>query len=114
MIMNEQKTSPSKEYENINEFLTTLVRRMMRKMKSQPLLFIEVLFLKTRKECHFINCEALVHEFGKLKGEAEKYGSVSKDGDIGSTQRNGWVHRSLADALGDDEADFVDSHSHEK
>ncbi|XP_058206068.1 uncharacterized protein LOC131319704 [Rhododendron vialii] len=107
-ILDEQKSSPCKEYENIVLFLTSLVRRMLRKMKKQPLLFVEVLFWKTRKECHYINCESLLHEVGNLKRESEKWGSVSKDEGIYSSQGQGWVHRSIADALGDDEADFVD------
>ncbi|XP_052180758.1 uncharacterized protein LOC127793960 [Diospyros lotus] len=109
-ILDEQKSSPCKEYENIVSFLTTLVRRMLRKMKSQPLLFVEVLFWKTRKECHYINCESLLHEVGNLKRESKRWESVSKDGEIGSTQGKGWAHRNIADALGDDEADFVLSH----
>ncbi|KAG5558725.1 hypothetical protein RHGRI_008623 [Rhododendron griersonianum] len=107
-ILDEQKSSPCKEYENIVLFLTSLVRRMLRKMKKQPLLFVEVLFWKTRKECHYINCESLLHEVGNLKRESEKWGSVSNDEGIYSSQGQGWVHRSIADALGDDEADFVD------
>ncbi|KAH7853622.1 hypothetical protein Vadar_004796 [Vaccinium darrowii] len=104
-ILDEQKSSPCMEHENIVLFLTSLVRRMLRKMKKQPLLFVEVLFWKTRKECHLINCESLMHD---LKGESEKWGSVSNDAGIYSTQGKGWAHRSIADALGDDEADFVD------
>ncbi|KAI8564941.1 hypothetical protein RHMOL_Rhmol03G0222300 [Rhododendron molle] len=107
-ILDEQKSSPCKEYENIVLFLTSFVRRMLRKMKKQPLLFVEVLFWKTRKECHYINCESLLHEVGNLKRESEKWGSVSNDKGIYSSQGQGWVHRSIADALGDDEADFVD------
>ncbi|KAL7254194.1 hypothetical protein ACSBR1_008571 [Camellia fascicularis] len=114
IIMAEQKSSPCKEYENIVLFLTSLVRRMLRKMKSQPLLFVEVLFWKTRKECHYINCESLLHEVGNLKRESAKWGSVSNDGEIGSTQGKGWVRRSIADAFGDDEADFVISHEMDK
>ncbi|CAL5364455.1 unnamed protein product [Camellia sinensis] len=114
IILAEQKSSPCKEYENIVLFLTSLVRRMLRKMKSQPLLFVEVLFWKTRKECHYINCESLLHEVGNLKRESAKWGSVSNDGEMGSTQGKGWVRRSIADAFGDDEADFVISHEMDK
>ncbi|KAL7003535.1 hypothetical protein U1Q18_004688 [Sarracenia purpurea var. burkii] len=113
-ILDEQKSSPCKEYENIVLFLTTLVRRMLRKMKSQPILFVEVLFWKTRKECHYINCESLLQEVGNLKRDSETWASVSRDGDVGSTLRKGWIHSSIADALGDDEADFVVSHEIDK
>lgn len=84
-------------------FLTNLVRKMLRKMKQQPLLFVEVLFWKTRKECHHINAEYLLHEVGKLKKQ-------NGYGEIGSMHATGWVRRSIADALGEDEADVVISH----
>ncbi|XP_031093945.1 interaptin [Ipomoea triloba] len=98
-ILEEQKLRPCKEYENVVIFLTSLVRRMLRKMKNYPLLFIEVLFWKTRKECCYINCESMLNELSGLKRSTENWSSAS--------DRQGWVHRSIADALGDDEADFV-------
>ncbi|KAK2983623.1 hypothetical protein RJ640_023157 [Escallonia rubra] len=109
-ILEEQKSNPCKEYENIVAFLTSLVRRMLRKMKSYPLLFVEVLFWKTRKECHYINCESMLNELGSLKKECRKWGDLAKDGEVGSAEGNGWTRRSIADALGDDEADIVISH----
>ena len=105
-ILVEEKSSPCKEYENVDCFLTSMVRRMLRKMKSHPLLFVESLFWKTRKECHHINCESLLNEIGNLKKECKKWGSDSRDGLICPSEGKGWFHRSIADALGDDEADF--------
>ncbi|KAF8020353.1 hypothetical protein BT93_G0911 [Corymbia citriodora subsp. variegata] len=102
-ILVEQKSCPNKEYIEIVDFLTNLVRKMLRKMKQQPLLFVEVLFSKTRKECHYINAEYLLHEVGKLKKQIG-------DGENGSVHSTGWVRRSIADALGEDEADVVISH----
>ncbi|KAK9292038.1 hypothetical protein L1049_019992 [Liquidambar formosana] len=109
-ILVEQKSCPCKEYENIVYFLTRLVRRMLRKMKNQPLLFVEILFWKTRKECHYINSESLLHELGNLKKETRNWGSGSGDGEIDPLQGQRQIRRSIADALGDDEADFVISH----
>ncbi|KAK6925919.1 Timeless, N-terminal [Dillenia turbinata] len=109
-ILVEQKSCPCKEYENIVHFLTGLVRRMLRKMKSQPLLFVELLFWKTRKECHYINSESLWHELGDLKKGTRNWGI----GDVGLTQTAGRVSRSIADALGEDEADFLFSNELEK
>ncbi|XP_030548620.2 protein timeless homolog isoform X2 [Rhodamnia argentea] len=102
-ILVEQKFCPNKECTEIVNFLTNLVRKMLRKMKQQPLLFVEVLFWKTRKECHYINAEYLLHEVGKLKKQ-------NGYGEIGSKHATGWVRRSIADALGEDEADVVISH----
>ncbi|XP_041011926.1 protein timeless homolog isoform X2 [Juglans microcarpa x Juglans regia] len=109
-ILVEQNSCPSKEYENLIDFLKSLVRRMLRKMKIQPLLFVEALFWKTRKECHFINAEYLVHEIGSLKKGVKNWDNVPGDGEIGSSQANRWNVRSIADALGEDEADVVISH----
>ena len=79
-------------------------------MKSQPLLFVEVLFWKTRKECHYINAEYLVHEFASLKKETRNWENISVSGEIGSSQAREWTRRNIADALGEDEADVVISH----
>ncbi|CAI0449791.1 unnamed protein product, partial [Linum tenue] len=112
-ILNEQKSSQCKEYENIVEFLTTLVRRMLRKMKNQPLLFLEVLFWKSRSECNYINADYLVHELGGLRRKTKDFYGASADGEVGSSGTTGWAPRSIADALGDDEADVVISHDME-
>lgn len=80
---------------------------MLRKMKSYPLLFVEVLFWKTRKECHYINCESMLNDLGNLK---RKWGRASVDGEVRPSEGKEWMPRSIADALGDDEADFVIPH----
>lgn len=105
-ILVEQKSHPCKQYTTIVNFLTDLVRRMLRKLKNQPLLFVELLFWKTRKECHHINAEHLSHEIADLKKQNEKDGGVL-NGETRPAQSSGWVRRSIADALGDDEADVV-------
>ncbi|KAI7754213.1 hypothetical protein M8C21_006443, partial [Ambrosia artemisiifolia] len=109
-ILEEQKSNPCKDYDNIVLFLTSLVRGMLKKMKSYPLLFVEVLFWKTRKECHYINCESMIKDLGKLRNGYRKKGddpSHADLGEAGTSGGNGWVRRSIADALGDDEADVV-------
>ncbi|WCJ36759.1 timeless family protein [Euphorbia peplus] len=114
-ILDEQKSRPCKEYTNITDFLTTLIRRMLRKMKTQPLLFVEVLFWKSRKECQYINAEYMLHELGHMRKETKTWGNSTADGEIGSSQAKEWFPRSVADALGDDEADVVISHEpHQK
>ncbi|GMJ06484.1 TIMELESS [Hibiscus trionum] len=109
-ILEEQKLSPSEDYEDIVGFLTSLVRKMMKKMKHQPLLFIEILFWKTRRECHYINAEYLLHELGHWKKGTRNEDSVPGTAEVGSSEANEWVHRSIADALGEDEADVVIPH----
>jgi timeless len=109
-ILVEQKSCPSKEYANIVDFLTSFVRRMLRKMKSQPILFVEILFWKTRRESHYINAEYLVHEIGSLKKDSRNWENILEDAELGSSQAKGWTRRNIADALGEDEADVVISH----
>lgn len=76
---------------------------MLRKMKSYPLLFVEVLFQKTRKECHFINCGSMLNELNGLRSQAGEGRNSSKNGGNGFIEDQKWVRRSLADALGDDD-----------
>ncbi|KAL0299623.1 UNVERIFIED_CONTAM: hypothetical protein Sradi_6622100 [Sesamum radiatum] len=104
-ILEEQKSRPCKEYENVVTFLTSLVRRMLRKLKSYPLLFVEVLFWKTRKECHYINCGSMLNELNSMKNRTGQSRSDTKSGGSGLFEEQQWVRRSIADALGDD--DFV-------
>ncbi|KAL6848915.1 hypothetical protein ACP4OV_021498 [Aristida adscensionis] len=97
-ILAEQKSSHSKEYTNIVTFLSKVVRKMMRAMKKQPLLFVDILFWKTRKECQCIDADALLSELRNDGG--------NKDGGIGSSK--GWRGPiNIADSLGDDEVDVV-------
>ncbi|KAL9265681.1 timeless-like protein [Drosera capensis] len=112
-ILEEQKSYPCKEHEVIVTFLTTLVRRMLRKMKSQPLLFVEVLFSKSRRDCNFIDVETMSHEVGSMKAELRSWGHGSDDPDLGSSHLKNGTRRSMADALGDDEYGVVVPNEHE-
>ncbi|KAF8726744.1 hypothetical protein HU200_019214 [Digitaria exilis] len=97
-ILAEQKLSSSKEYTNIVNFLSKVVRKMLRAMRKQPLLFVDILFWKTRKECHCIDADTLLNELKKDGG--------NKNGETGSSK--GWRGLiNIADSLGDDEADLV-------
>lgn len=74
-------------------------------MKSYPFLFVEVLFWKTRKECHYINCGTMLNELSGLRNENGKGRNVASNGESGFFEGQRWVRRSIADALGED--DFV-------
>ncbi|XVF53482.1 hypothetical protein PTKIN_Ptkin05aG0102800 [Pterospermum kingtungense] len=109
-LLVEQKSCPTKDHADIVGSITSLVRTMLKKMKNQPLLFIEILFWKTRRECHYINAEYLLHELGHWKKGSRNQESIPGNGEFGSSQATEWVRRSIADALGEDEADVVLSH----
>ncbi|KAL1552794.1 protein timeless isoform X1 [Salvia divinorum] len=104
-ILEEQKSRPHKEYENIVDFLTSLTRRMLRKMKNYPLLLVEVLFVKSRKESHYINCGSMLNELNSMKNEAGEGRNGTKKSGSGFFDNQKWVRRNLADALGDDDYD---------
>ena len=52
----------------------------------------------------------MLQELGNVKKRTGNWENVSEMGEIGSSQAKGWTRRSLADALGEDEADVVISH----
>ena len=104
-ILEEQKSRPQKEYENIVDFLKSLTRRMLRKMKNYPLLLVEVLFVKTRKESHYINCGSMLNELNSIKNESGEGRNGTKKSGSGFFDDQKWVRRNLADALGDDDYD---------
>ncbi|XP_068665351.1 uncharacterized protein [Aristolochia californica] len=105
-ILADKKSSVCKEYGFIFAFLTTLMQKMLRKMKNQPLLFVEILFWKTHKECHYINAESLLHEVHNLKKETRNWENNSEEGERSTGLLRGTAgntRRSIADALGEDE-----------
>jgi len=64
---------------------------MLKKMKKQPLLFVELLFWKTRRECHYINVEYLLSELGHLKKESANWNNTLGDEEIGSSPAKVWT-----------------------
>ncbi|KAJ8499542.1 hypothetical protein OPV22_010094 [Ensete ventricosum] len=93
-ILADQKSSASKEYASIVNFLTKFTRKMLKLLKDKPLLFVEILFWKTRKECHCISADVL------LSGLAKR--DLHND-EVVLTHDIGYKQKSLADSLGDDE-----------
>lgn len=98
-ILADQKSSRSRDHPNIIHFLTKLLREMMKLMKKQPLLFVDILFWKTRKECHCISADALMSDMAGLKMDINALNGNDKS-----------FPNSIADSLGDDEADVVIPH----
>ncbi|XP_009388052.2 uncharacterized protein LOC103974877 [Musa acuminata AAA Group] len=93
-ILADQKSSASKEYASIVNFLTKFTRKMLKLFKDRPLLFVEMLFWKTRKECHCISADVLMSGLAKRDSHTDE---VVLTNDIGYKQKN------IADSLGDDE-----------
>lgn len=52
----------------------------------------------------------MIKDLDKMRSEYRKTGDDSSNvdlGDVGTSGRNGWARKSIADALGDDEADVI-------
>ncbi|KAG6504191.1 hypothetical protein ZIOFF_036522 [Zingiber officinale] len=95
-ILADQESSKSKKHSNIVNFITKFIRKMLKLMKERPLLFVEILFWKTRRECHCITADALLASVSDLQKDANKPHD-------GTFLRTGTRPKSIADSLGDDE-----------
>ncbi|KAG0490605.1 hypothetical protein HPP92_007468 [Vanilla planifolia] len=111
-ILAEQKPCKHREYMHIVNYLSKFIREMLKRMKSQPLLFVEILFWKTRMECEHINAEALMGDIVKVRKDIRQMYGNNK----GSTNYLGDKdYRSIADALGEDEIDLdIPSINHDR
>ncbi|XP_031477272.1 uncharacterized protein LOC116248552 [Nymphaea colorata] len=108
-ILHDQKKASTKEYKIITSFITKLVGKLMNNLKSHPLLFVDILFWKTNRDCHYINSEFLLHEIGSLRSKARKLLHSSTGVQSGEANKTR-PPINIADALGDDEADLLPSH----
>ncbi|KAH7442845.1 hypothetical protein KP509_02G004400 [Ceratopteris richardii] len=88
-ILSNKKASKLEQHVHIFSFLTKLIRNFFKKLKVQPLLFLDVLFWKNRQDCHHITLGYDIYSFRKFNGQSTK----------------GSRKPSIADALGNDEAD---------
>nr|CAD1824075.1 unnamed protein product [Ananas comosus var. bracteatus] len=102
-ILADKKSTRCKEYANITSFLTKFVRKMLKLMTKQPLFFVEILFWKTRKECHCMNADALMCDIANFKKDIRNLGNNG----TGLSNNREQVQKSIADSLGDDEADLA-------
>lgn len=109
ILHDQKKASTNKEYKIITSFITKLVGKLMNKLKSHPLLFVDILFWKTNRDCHYINSEFLLHEIGSLRSKARKW-LDSSTGVEGGEANKTRPPINIADALGDDEADLLPSY----
>ncbi|KAG4974228.1 hypothetical protein JHK87_031049 [Glycine soja] len=80
------------------EMLSSALKKMLKKMKKQPLLFVELLFWKTRRECHYVNVEYLLSELEEigsslenLKKESANWNKTQGDEEIGSSPAKVWT-----------------------
>ncbi|KAJ7552476.1 hypothetical protein O6H91_06G056900 [Diphasiastrum complanatum] len=87
-VLSDKKMEKSEEHKHMISFLKSIVRHMFKMLKLQPFLFVELLFWKTRQDCHAISATDMISNLGGVSRKvAPKRGN------------------SIADALGDDEVD---------
>ena len=103
-ILSNKKASKVEEHQRLFAFLTKLVRNFFKKLKTQPLLFLDVLFWKNRNDCHLITVEYKTHSLKRMTGKNGNRTKTSISDALGDDEAEAPT-QSLADALGDDEAD---------
>ncbi|KAH9677418.1 Timeless family protein [Citrus sinensis] len=98
-----------------NHYIIRMLRRITDDLELSPMLYqlslLTVFYdiLAEQKSCPSKEYENIVDFLTRLK-QSGAWGNVSEIGDTGSLQAKGWARRSIADALGEDEADVVISH----
>ncbi|KAL2632945.1 hypothetical protein R1flu_004424 [Riccia fluitans] len=87
-ILSDKQLHASKDHKFVVVFLTKVVRGFFKKLKTQPMLFVELLFWKLKHECANISADYMIHSLRKAAGG-------------GSSRTRQRVN--IADALGDDD-----------
>jgi len=85
----------SDQHQFVISFLTKLVRHLFQKLKTSPMLFVDLFFWKSKQDCHCISANYAIHDLKKF----------SKGGK--HTNKEAPVHdqRALLNSLGDDDDD---------
>ncbi|KAL3694777.1 hypothetical protein R1sor_008428 [Riccia sorocarpa] len=92
-ILSDKQLCASKDHKFVVSFLTKVVRGYFKRLKTQPMLFIDILFWKQKYECANIAADYMIHNLRRAAGVG---------GGEGSSQA---VRQrvNIADALGDDD-----------
>ncbi|CAM6108735.1 unnamed protein product [Calypogeia fissa] len=88
-VLSNRQLQGAEDHRYVISFLSKVVRRLFKKLEAHPILFVDILFWKTRAECHHITADYMIHSLRKDTG--------------GSSQNRKKIN--IADALGDDEED---------
>ncbi|KAJ3023466.1 UNVERIFIED_CONTAM: Topoisomerase 1-associated factor 1, partial [Siphonaria sp. JEL0065] len=89
IILDERTLEPSKELKELKEFIRYVVKKFVAKAKEYPMLFVEVLFPKSRSDCRRIMHGADDDDgFKDVGRDVDDYGgggtSATKRGDVAS------------------------------
>eukprot|EP00850_Spirogloea_muscicola_P008972 SM000049S16743 [mRNA] locus=s49:408330:413055:- [translate_table: standard] len=97
-ILSDPVARGNKDHRPIISFLSNLVHRLLDHCQKQPLLFVEILFWKTRKDCHLITINHMLDDLGGRRRRP---------------YRKGGQKGTLRDALNEDEVQDHTKHDSE-
>lgn len=92
----------SDQHQFVLAFLTKLVRHLFEKLKTAPMLFVDLLFWKSKQDCHCITANYETHGLKKF----------SRGGKHMSTEVPVQDRRALLNSLGDDDDDDMGNNVH--
>ncbi|KAG0582042.1 hypothetical protein KC19_3G029100 [Ceratodon purpureus] len=98
-ILSNSNIRNSEQHQFVISFLTKLVRHLFEKLKTSPMLFVDLLFWKSKQDCHCITANYAIHGLKKFSGGGGK--SISKEAFVQD-------RRALLNSLGDDDDDDDD------
>ncbi|KAH9567681.1 hypothetical protein CY35_03G038000 [Sphagnum magellanicum] len=100
-ILSNQSIQQSEQHRFVVAFLTKVVRHLFQKLKKSPLLFVDLLFWKTKQDCHCITADYVNQDLRKSLSKTRKE----------KISRNSIQDRRalLIDSLGDDDEDVNQS-----
>ncbi|CAK9270062.1 unnamed protein product [Sphagnum jensenii] len=96
-ILSNRSIQQSEQHRFVVAFLTKVVRHLFQKLKKSPLLFVDLLFWKTKQDCHCITADYVNQDLRKTLSKTRKE----------KISRNSIQDRRalLIDNLGDDDED---------
>jgi len=92
-ILSNRTIRNSDQHQFVIAFLTKLVRHLFEKLKTSPMLFVDLLFWKSKQDCQVITANYLIHDLKKFSRSCKH---MSKEVPVQD-------RRSLLDSSGDDD-----------
>lgn len=103
-ILSNRSISNSEQHQFAVAFLTKLVRHLFQKLKKSPMLFVDILFWKSKQDCHCISADYMIH--GLRKGGNGK-------NEFAGRPVNVMDRRELLNSLRNDDDDELDNAANE-
>lgn len=103
-ILSNRSISNSEQHQFAVAFLTKLVRHLFQKLKKSPMLFVDILFWKSKQDCHCISADYMIHGLRK---------SVNGKNEFSGRPVNVMDRRELLNSLRNDDDDELDNAANE-